>query len=112
VLFIVFIWWRKRNKDLICDDTTDLSKEAPYYSTVQHSSSIQNDDLYDSPSEKKLNSDVDRKPTMMYAVPNKGEEKEKRKSTELGRRSSIDFNYRLQRSPEMKVCSQQQTLSS
>jgi len=57
-----------------------------------------------------INSDVDRKPTMMYAVPNKGEKK-KKKSTELGRRSSVDFNYRLQQSPEMKVCSREQTLS-
>jgi len=98
---MVFIWWKRRNNYPMYD-TTDVSKEAPYYSTVQHSSSIQNDDYYDNPSEKKLNSDVDRKPAMVYAVPDKGEKKEKRKRTELGRESSIGFNYRPQCSPEMK----------
>ena len=111
VLLIVFIWWRRRNKYHTYDDTTNLSKDAPYYSTVKHSSSIRNDDYYDNPKEMKPNSNGDKKPTMVYAVPNKGEKKEKRKSAELGKRLSIDFKYKPQRSPEMPVRSREQTLS-
>ena len=43
----------------------------------------------------------------MYAVPDK-QKKEKRKGTEL-RRSSVDFSYKPQRSPEMSVRSRKQT---
>ena len=98
VLLIVFMWRRRRNNYPIYNDTTDLSKGAPYYSTVKHPSSLQTYDHIDHPSKKKQNSDVDR---MGYAVPNQGEEKEK--STELQRRS--------QYSPEMKVHSRELTLS-
>ena len=111
VVLIVFIWWRRRKTYHIYDQTTDLSRDVPYYSTVQHTSSVQNEDYYDSPGETQQKSNGDEKPKMVYAVPNKREKKEMRKSTELRRRSSIDFNYRPQRSPEMKVRSREQTLS-
>ena len=104
VLLVVFMWWRRRNNYPIFNDTTDLSKGAPYYSTVKHPSSLQPYDYIDHPSKEKQNSDVDR---MGYAVPNQGEEKEK--STELQR--STDFNYKPQCSPEMKARSREQTSS-
>jgi len=97
-LLMVFIWWRRRNNYHIYVDTTDPNKEVPYYSTVQQSS-IQNDH-YDGPSEKGSNSDVDRKPyngvCCMFLT------KERRKRRE---------NAELQCSSEMKVRSQEQTLS-
>ena len=111
VVILVFMWWRRRKTYHIYDQTTDLSRDVPYYSTVQHPSSVQNEDYYDHPSETQQKSNSDEKPTMVYAVPNKRGKKEKRKSTELRRRSSIDFNYRPQRSPEMQVRSREQTLS-
>ena len=110
VVFLVFIWWRRRKTYHIYDQTTDLSRDVAYYSTVQHPSSVENED-YDNPSEAQKSANSDEKPTMVYAVPNKREKKEKRKSTELRRRSSINFNYRPQRSPEMQVRSREQTLS-
>ena len=110
VLLLVFIWWRRRKTYHIYDQTTDLSRDVPYYSTVLHPSSLHSDH-YDHLSEAQKSANSDEKPTMVYAVPNKREKKERRKSTELRRRSSIDFSYRPQCSPEMKVRSREQTLS-
>ena len=95
------------------DDTTDSRKDATDYSTVEHSSSVQNDDYYDDAKIKKLNFKVVRKPTpctLVYAVPNNREKLEKGKIN-WNSWSSIDFRYRPLRSPEMQVRSKEQTLS-
>ena len=48
---------------------------------------------------------------LQYAVANKKDKKEKRKSGDPQRRSSIDFNYRPDRSPDLSIQSQDLTLS-
>ena len=51
-------------------------------------------------------------PPLKYAVPNKKEKKEKRKSADPQRRMSIEFNYRPDRSPDiMSIRSPEPTLS-
>ena len=102
-LIIVLCWWR-RKKQLYntYDNTINLKVENPYYSTVKSKENSKSDEAHFTKQK------VDE-PLPMYAVPDK-QKKEKRKSTEL-RRSSVDFNYKPQRSPEMSVRSKQQTLS-
>ena len=104
-LIIAFYWWR-RKKQLhnIYDKTIKLQAENPYYSTVKCKEEEANNEAHTT----QLKAYVDQQPTM-YAVPDK-QKKEKRKSTDL-RRSSVDFSYKPQRSPEMSVRSRKQTLS-
>ena len=105
-LIIVFYWWRKR-KQLYStyDNTINLKAEDPYYSAVKSTEKNKSDEAHVT----NHKADVNQEPLPMYAVPDKLK-KEERKSTEL-RRSSVDFSYKPQRSPEMSVRSRQQTLS-
>ena len=50
-------------------------------------------------------------PPSQYAVPSKKDKTEKRKSADSQRRSSIEFNYRPDRSPDLSIQSQEPTLS-
>ena len=104
-LIIAFYWWR-RKKQLhnIYDKTIKLQAENPYYSTVKCKEEEANNEAHAT----QLKAYVDQQPTM-YAVPDK-QKKEKRKSTDL-HRSSVDFSYKPQRSPEMSIRSRKQTLS-
>ena len=105
-LIIAFYWW-KRKKQLynIYDKTINLQAENPYYSSVKPKEKNTSDEAHVT----QLKAYVDQQPCQMYAVPDK-QKKEKRKSTDL-RRSSVDFSYKPQRSPEMSVRSRKQTLS-
>ena len=105
-LIIVFYWWRKR-KQLYStyDNTINLKAEDPYYSAIKSTEKNKSDEAHVT----NHKADVNQEPLPMYAVPDKLK-KEERKGTEL-QRSSVDFSYKPQRSPEMSVRSRQQTLS-
>ena len=105
-LIIAFYWWR-RKKQLynIYDKTINLQAENPYYSSVKSKEKNTSDEAHVT----QIKAYVDQQPCPMYAIPDK-QKKEKRKSTDL-RRSSVDFSYKPQRSPEMSVRSRKQTLS-
>ena len=57
------------------------------------------------------NVEYNQKPPLQYAVPNKKEKKEKRKSANPEKRMSIEFNYRPDRSPDISIRSPEPTLS-
>ena len=107
-LIIAFYWWR-RKKQLhnIYDKTINLQAENPYYYTVKSKEKEASDKAHVTQVEAYVSQQPC--PHAMYAVPDK-QKKEKRKSTEL-QRSSVDYSYKPQRSPEMLVRSRKQTLS-
>ena len=105
-LIIAFYWWRRKKRLYnIYDKTINLQAENPYYSSVKPKEKETSDEAHVT----QLKDYVNQQPCPMYAVPDK-QKKEKRKSTDL-QRSSVDFSYKPQCSPEMSVRSRKQTLS-
>ena len=101
----MFFWRKKRKNYHIYDDTTELNEQPPSY---VNASSKQKGNAY---TDGTPMAEHNQAPPLIYAVPSKREKKEKRKSVELQKRMSIEFNYKPQRSPEMSVRSRKQTLS-
>ena len=108
ILILVFFWRKKQKNYHVYDDATELSKQPPSYVNLL---SKQKGNAYTDGTPAGKNIEDNQTPSLVYAVPNKRERKEKRKSAELQKRMSIEFNYRPQRSPEMSVRSRKQTLS-
>ena len=105
-LIIVFYWWKRRKQlNNTYDNTINLKAENPYYSTVKSVEKSKNNEAHVT----EYTANINQEPLPMYAVPDK-QKKEKRESKEL-HRSSVDFSYKPQSSPEISVRSKQQTLS-
>ena len=107
VLIIIFFWRRKKKAYHVYDNDTESNDQRPSHINVQSPFTKGGEDVDGKTSTE--NTDHNQKP--IYAVPDKRERKEKRRSVELQRRMSIEFNYKPQRSPEMSVRSRKQTLS-
>ena len=101
------IFWRKKQKKyhIYDNDTEHDSQKLPSHANTLSVSTKQE---YTGGASTAVDSEV---PPSMYTVPSKRDKKEKRKSADLLKRMSIEFNYRPQRSPEMSVRSRKQTLS-
>ena len=109
VLIILFFWRKKRKAYHVYDNGTELSDQPPSYVNVHSASTKEKGKIDGTPTTE--NVDCNQNPSLIYAVPSKREKRERRKSVELQKRMSIEFNYKPQRSPEMSVRSRKQTLS-
>ena len=107
VLIIIYFWRRKQKAYRVYDNDAELNEQPSSYMNVPSPST--KEDVDGTPSTENMY--YNQKPSSVYAVPTKRERKEKRKSAELQKRMSIEFNYKPQRSPEMSVRSRKQTLS-
>ena len=106
-LIIAFYWRRQKKLQNNIYDKADIkiTAENPYYSSVKCKEKGTTDGAHVT----QHSTYVSQQPCPMYAVPDK-QKNAGRKSAEL-QRSSIDSNYKPQRSPEMSVRSRRQTLS-
>ena len=106
VLIIVFFWRKKRKVYHAYDIGTECGEQPPSYDYVHSASTKQKENIYEIPTTENI--EYNQKPPSTYAVSNK---REKRKSVELQKRLSIEFNYKPHRSPEMSVRSQKQMIN-
>ena len=114
IVFIVMIhYWKKRwNAYHVYggktdDDDTELDEQlpvSPLYATI-NVTEVKNT-TNEIPTAE--NVQYNHRPPQPYAVVNKKEKKEKKKSTELQKRSSIEFERRSQCSPDISIRSSQE----
>ena len=101
IVILVILWRKKQKKYHIYDNDTEHDKKLPSYAITPSTKQ----EYTGGGTPTAIDGEV---PSSMYAVPTK---RDKRRSVDLQKRRSIEFNYRPQRSPEMSVRSRKQTLS-
>ena len=116
-LIMIYYWRKKKSSYHVYGNAAEPNEDPPLtppYATV---------DIEDKKSSHYVTSTVhnseygnhsvaySENPPLKYAVPNKKEKKEKRKSADPQRRMSIEFNYRPDRSPDISIRSPEPTLS-
>ena len=116
-LIMIYYWRKKKSSYHVYGNAAEPNEDPPLtppYATV---------DIEEKTSSHYVTSTVhnseygnhsvayNEKPPLKYAVPNKKEKKDKRKSADPQKRMSIEFNYRPDRSPDISIRSPEPTLS-